>query len=269
MWTIDPAAQLHAYDAADLSHQLYQASVDSFVKFSTPTIANGKVYVGTLNSLDVFGLKDQASGSVASVVNAAAFQPGPVAPGSLVSMFGVNLAPAAQAPSAPWPRSLQGSSVFVNGVASPLAYVSPSQINLQIPPETQSGPATINVVAGGRVLPPVGLTVQAIAPDLFVNAQNHAIAQNQDGTANGTNHPAPPATLLTVYISGQGVNPEVATAILGGRNVEVASAGLSPTMAGVFEVSIKIPSLQPGEYSLTVDIGGIASNAAVVSVGVN
>jgi uncharacterized protein (TIGR03437 family) len=270
LWTIDPAAQLHAYDAADLSQQLYQGSVDSFVKFSTPTIANGRVYVGTLNSLDVFGLQNQASGSVASVVNAAAFQPGPVAPGSLVSLFGSNLAPAPIAASAPWPQVLEGSSVFINGVAAPLAYVSPTQINLQIPYATQSGPATVNVVAGGRVLAPIVVTVQPVAPGLFVDAQNHTLAQNQDGTANGTGHPAAPGTLLTAYLTGQGTNPEIPiTALLGGQNVQVASAGPAPTMVGVFEVTIKVPSLSPGQYLLTVGIGGIASNAGLVSLGVN
>jgi len=274
LWTIDPAAQLHAYDAADLSHQLYQAKVDSFVKFSTPTIASGKVYVGMLNSLDVFGLADSPSGSVASVVSAAGFQPGPVAPGSLVSLFGSSLSPAAQAASAPWPRVLEGSSVFINGVAASLAYVSPGQINAQIPGETQSGPATVNVVAGGHVLPPIEVSIQPIAPGLFVDARNHVIAQNQNGTANGASHPAAPGTLLTAYLTGQGVNPETpATAMLDGQNIGVVSAATSPSMAGVFEVTIKVPLLTPGEHPgehlLTVSLGGIVSNAGSVTVGVN
>ena len=57
-------AVLHAYDATDLSHELYNSnqaanSRDHFGagnKFVTPTIANGKVYVGTQNGVGVFGL---------------------------------------------------------------------------------------------------------------------------------------------------------------------------------------------------------------------
>jgi uncharacterized protein (TIGR03437 family) len=270
LWTIDPTAQLHAFDAADLSNQLYQASVGSFVKFSTPTIANGKVYVGTLNSLDVFGLQDEASGNIASVVSAGGFQPGPVAPGSIVSLFGSHLAKRATLASAPWPKILWGFSVFVNGVAAPLAYVSPTQINAQIPYETAAGQATLNVVAGDHVLAPIALTVQPIAPSLFVDAQNHVIAQNQNGTANGANHPAAAGTLLTAYLTGQGINPETPiTATLGGQNVEVVSALTAPTMVGVLEVIIEIPPFKPGDYFLTVDIGGVVSNAGVVTVGVN
>jgi outer membrane protein assembly factor BamB len=164
LWTIDPAGQLHAYDAADLGVQLYQGSVGSSVKFSTPTIANGKVYVGTMNSLAIFGLKDQMTGSIASIVNAEGFRAGPVAPGALISLFGSNLAPrAAQASTTPWPEVLENTSVFIDGVAVPLGYVSPTQINAQVPLRTALGNATVTVVAGSRVLPPVELTVRGAA----------------------------------------------------------------------------------------------------------
>ncbi len=163
LWTIDPSAVLHAYDAADLTQELYRGSVGSYVKFSTPTIANGKVYVGTLHSLVVFGLKDQAPASVAAVVSAADFQPGPVAPGSFISIFGANLAPGgtAFASAPPWSKSVKGTSVFVNGLAAPLLYVSPMQINAQVPLETPAGQAVVTIVAGGDVLPGIELDVSS------------------------------------------------------------------------------------------------------------
>ena len=169
----------------------------------------------------------------------------------------------------------------------PLAYVSPTQINAQIPSETQPGQATVTVVAGDRVLPPIELTVQPIAPSLFVDGQNHVIAQNQDGTANGANHPAAPGTLLTTYLTGQGalkeqipdgaaaradppIMPQAPmTAAIGGRDVEVVSARMAGGMVGVLEVTIEIPSVNAGDYFLTVDIGGAASNSGVVTVGTN
>jgi hypothetical protein len=62
---------LHAYDATDLTHELYNSnqagSRDHFgatVKFATPTVADGHVFVGTNNSLAIFGLIQVAGPSV-------------------------------------------------------------------------------------------------------------------------------------------------------------------------------------------------------------
>jgi len=70
VWTLQTDAYgsggraiLHADDALDLSRQLYSSNVvpadqlDGAVKFAVPTVANGKVYVGTQSSLAVFGLR--------------------------------------------------------------------------------------------------------------------------------------------------------------------------------------------------------------------
>ena len=66
VWTHENSSQavLHAYDASNLAHELYNSTQaankrDQFGagnKFITPTIADGKVFVGTQNSVAVFGL---------------------------------------------------------------------------------------------------------------------------------------------------------------------------------------------------------------------
>jgi hypothetical protein len=161
LWTIDPDAQLLAYDATDLSHLLYQGSTGSFVRFSTPTVANGKVYVGTSTNLLVFGLKQQDPASVAAVWSADGSNPGVVTAGSDISLFGSNLAPRpASASGASWPKVLEGVSVFINGTAAPVGYVSPGQINAQVPAGTTPGQAMVTVVTSGTVLAPVELTVR-------------------------------------------------------------------------------------------------------------
>jgi hypothetical protein len=62
-WVLDPASILHAYDARKLETELYNSeqnrsrdALGPYVKFTAPAIANGKVYAGTQNSLDVYGL---------------------------------------------------------------------------------------------------------------------------------------------------------------------------------------------------------------------
>ena len=71
------------------------------------------------------------------IVNAASFAPGqPLAAGSLVAIFGVQLAPGlAQADTVPLSTSLSNVSVSFNGIAAPLDFVSAGQINAQIPYE--------------------------------------------------------------------------------------------------------------------------------------
>ncbi|HEV2472605.1 MAG TPA: PA14 domain-containing protein, partial [Chthonomonadales bacterium] len=66
VWTMEysgsGAAVLHAYDASNVATELYNSAqapardgLDGAVKFGVPTVANGKVYVGTLDSVAVFG----------------------------------------------------------------------------------------------------------------------------------------------------------------------------------------------------------------------
>jgi hypothetical protein len=65
VWTMDVSgnAVLHAYNAGNLTQELYNTTQNATrdqlgpgIKFSTPTIVNGKVYVGTSSSLAVLGL---------------------------------------------------------------------------------------------------------------------------------------------------------------------------------------------------------------------
>jgi len=56
LWEIDDDSNMRAYDAVNFPKLLWTGSVGSYVKMNCPTIANGKVYVGTASDLYVFGL---------------------------------------------------------------------------------------------------------------------------------------------------------------------------------------------------------------------
>jgi uncharacterized protein (TIGR03437 family) len=265
---------LRAYDAANLATELYDSgqnrardALGSYVKFSTPTIANGKVYAGTQNSLAVYGLLGSPAVTSGGIVNAASYQPGPVAPGSLITLFGQNLAQTiATAPSYPLPTTLAGSSLAINGVAAPLYYASPTQIDAQVPFSTAAGTASAILTVGGTPLPAVTFVVQPTAPGLFTTTANASVGD-----------------VTTVYGTGQGlVDTPIAdgaaapdspvkitapvTATLGGQPAEVSLAGLASHLAGVFQVTIQIPNLPPGDYPLVITIGGASSNSAQITV---
>ena len=111
--------------------------------------------------------------SPGGIVNAAGFQ-APVAPGSVIAIFGTNLAASTlPAPSLPVPTTLGGATVLVNGkLSAPLFYVSPGQINAQLPYETPPGAATLTVNGGT----PASFLVAPNAPGILVYGTNWAIA---------------------------------------------------------------------------------------------
>src|SRR5271165_3850953 len=88
-----------------------------------------------------------AQPTLTSIVNAASYAKATVAPGSLASIFGSGLAASAMAASAfPLPVSLGGVSVYVNGEIAPLLYVSPGQVNFQVPFDIPVGPTQVVII---------------------------------------------------------------------------------------------------------------------------
>src|SRR5216684_5951186 len=117
------------------------------------------------------------------IVNAASFT-SPVAPGALISIFGVNLAPQiASASQIPLPLSLAGVSVrFNNNVFAPLLFVSPTQVNAQLPWEVASnGNVTLVVTNNGVESAPQTVPVSLFSPAVF-SVQGYAIAIHVNGT---------------------------------------------------------------------------------------
>ena len=294
VWVIEASGSgtLRAYDAGNLATELYNSrqnstrdSLGSYVKFSVPTVVNGRVYAGTRNSLVVYGLLNQPALPSAGVVNAAGFRPGPLAPGSFLVLFGENLMQStATASTFPLPTTLAGVTLRINGVPAPIYYVSPTQVSAQIPYETAPGAGTAVLTVGGSSLPAVTFTVQAVSPGIFIDPANWALAQDANGVSISPTRPAPAGSYVVVYGTGQGSvdNPvptgapaplsplsrmtSPVTATVGGQSAEVFFAGLTPTLVGVFQINLRIPLLPPGDYPLVITIGGAQSNSAQIGV---
>ena len=110
------------------------------------------------------------------VVNGASFRPsnfvgGAVAPGSIISIFGSNLASAtAGAVGLPLPPEISGTRVTMGGRAAPLFFVSAAQINAQAPWGLSAGTVTLTVQTARGTSPPVNVSVVQTAPGLFSQA---------------------------------------------------------------------------------------------------
>lgn len=113
-----------------------------------------------------------------SGVSAATFQPG-IAPNSLATIFGANLAisiaSATTEPGGALPTDLNGTSVMINGEAAGLIYVSPSQINLLVPPDSPLG------FVGVKVITPAS------------KSSDHGVRAGVAGIARIVHDPLPPA----------------------------------------------------------------------------
>jgi uncharacterized protein (TIGR03437 family) len=203
--------------------------------------------------LVVFGLLNQPSAT--AVVNAASLQPGAVAPGSLITIFGSNLANAALSATAVQPpRSLGGVTLSINGIPAPLLYVSAGQINAQVPVEVTAGPAKAALQLAG--MPPVliPLTIAAVAPGLFPNIQDIPDNSVRVGST------------VTVYLTGQGAVTPSVTATVGNRQATITAAGLTPDSAGLFQVSFIVPRVAAGSHPLVIIVNGVPSNSRSLSV---
>jgi uncharacterized protein (TIGR03437 family) len=144
--------------------------------------------------------------SSAGILNAASSLPA-IAPGTLIAIFGSNLATStSQFSAAPLPMSLGTTSVSINGTTAPLLYVSPEQVNAQVPYETKVGTAKLVVTSNGVPSPAVNFEVAATGPGVFTQDNKHLLALNlADGTLNASQTPARPGQYVVAYLTGQGV----------------------------------------------------------------
>jgi uncharacterized protein (TIGR03437 family) len=198
-----------------------------------------------------------------------------VAPGSLASVFGSFTGSDTMAGSAPLPRKLGQTEVFIGGTAAPLLYVSPTQINLQIPGATGLGQFLVEVKVGGQTVARAPVTVVSRAPGVLG-------AFNADGRANSASNAARRGDSLQIYATGQGLGPGLAgvadgaaagvmnltrsipQVTLGGQRVTVTRSGLLAGAVGVWQVTITIPTDSPtGSVQLTLGLGSVRHTVAV------
>ncbi|SRR5579883_34332 len=214
-----------------------------------------------------------------------------IAPGQLISVYGVALGPdtAVTAPSGNLPTSLGGSSVLINGAAAPIAYASMYRLDVQAPFTLSPGStATIQVSANGQTSTGQTVNVVTANPAIYtrsVDGAGQVMATNADGSANSTASPAPKGSTIVVFGSGLGtVSPAVAagtappnsplstvsgvTATIGGVSAPVQFAGLAPGMPGLYQLNIQVPSgASSGAQQLIITASGQTSqNGALIQV---
>jgi uncharacterized protein (TIGR03437 family) len=199
-----------------------------------------------------------------AVVNAATFTPGPVAPGSLATLFGANLASvAAAATRLPLPATLGGATLRLNGIAAPLLYASPGQINFQVPWELTGQTRAALEVSGG---PPLTVNLAAVSPGIFAVApQGRFLTLYCTGLGAVTNRPASGAAAPGDPLSVTTATPAVTA---GGVPATVLFSGLAPGFAGLYQLNVELRANTPTGAAVPVVllVGGAASNTVTVAI---
>lgn len=226
---------------------------------------------------------------------------GQVSPSAIVSIFGSDFAPAgtfrqvgaADVQGAVVPRILDGVCVLFGTTRAALFVLTPTQINLQVPPVT--GSVAVRVVkncGSSSELMSNTLTVsaQAATPEFFsfslnADGRNPVAAVNAVSGAlvgrGGSFTPAKPGDYLTIYATGFGATDPVvpygelaagAARVTATVRVRVGTvdldaadilyAGVAPFNAGLHQLSIRLPESTPGgDLPVVVTVGGASSPA--------
>ncbi len=234
---------------------------------------------------------------ISGAVNGAGFAAGrPVAPGSILSIFGEGIAEfTGQAATLPLPVALKHVSVSFDfpedGVSEPgrFFFASPNQLNVQIPWELAGRNfCLMKVRIGDSVSEVFQLQLSDAAPGLFeftAEGRQLVIATHADGALVTAANPARAGETLILYGTGfgqvdvaqqtgvaAGAAPvartrQTPTVKVGGRAAAVLFSGLTPGFVGLYQANITLPGdLQPGDHPISMTAAGADSNSSLLIV---
>lgn len=240
------------------------------------------------------------SGRSATTVSAANYLRAEVALDSIAAIFGTELATGnASATSLPLPTTLGGTTVKIrdsNGTEkfAPLFYVSPEQVNYQLPEGLASGLAIITVTNSNAVITTSLLRIGTVSPGVFSFEQNgrgfaaadfvRVAADNSQryervATYNETTHQwtanaidlAVPNETIYLILYGTGLRQRTSLSnvkvMIGGVEAVVEYAGAQSQYAGLDQINIHVPRSLAGRGEMDVEliVDGILANTVRIA----
>jgi uncharacterized protein (TIGR03437 family) len=249
------------------------------------TATEGSLTSGSspLNSSLAVAVTAAAAGSapqptgIANAASAGQATPQIVSPGSYIAIYGTNLAGSGNpnATSLPLPMSLNGTQLFLGGLPMPLLYAASGQVNALVPQGIMPNATyPLVVVQGNAQSVPVPITIAELQPGQYtVNTSGSGagiVTNAKTAALISASNPAHAGDFLVIYGTGlgslTGTNGETEpadgaaaptttvyhttaqiTVTIGGVNAPVTFSGLTPTLAGLYQVNVQMPSgVAPG-----------------------
>ena len=227
-----------------------------------------------------------------TVTLAPAGQIEPVAEESIISVYGTDLATGTASVASSPPVSLDGNTVTVadsDGVArpAPLYFVSPSQINFEIPAGTATGTATVTIRNQNGIIQTAVIQIGSVSPGIFALNGSGLVAAWVLPVISGTPQPLQPVWQVVggsvaalplslggsteqIYLEmyGTGIrNAKVVTVTVGGLSVPMLYAGAAPGYAGEDQVNIgPLPAALAGQGSVKIIVTADGQQANAVNV---
>jgi uncharacterized protein (TIGR03437 family) len=243
-------------------------------------------FLATINT----GLADQTVSRVIAAASAASFK-STLAPGEIAALFGGGLSGStAIATSQPLPTTLANTQVRVNGAPAPLFFVSPNQINFQVPrasaattssPPVQSATALIEVISNGQLIRAGAFQIAPAVPGIFtLNQSGTGAAAAIDAFTNtfepfNARQANGQPNIIAVFGSGLGadatdvdgnVNASV-QATIDGNPAPVNYAGRAPGFTGLNQFNVVFPAnIASGAHTLVISRNNIPSRQVTFAV---
>lgn len=242
------------------------------------------------------------------VIDAASFSTGKaVAPGSWISVFGTNLTDTTQGNNGvnfafdncylcnpvnqPLPMGIDGAAFSFDNSTQSLparfSYVSPQQMNLQVPWELTGASATVKVIVNYTYSAEYTLPIAPYSPGFFVyDSANDVAALDLSNQLVGSTNPVARGSYIQLFMNGLGpvsnqpgdglaaagstlsYTSASPTVTIGGQPVTtVQFSGLAPGYVSLYQVNVQVPAnISAGAQPITCTIGGVSATTAEVWV---
>jgi uncharacterized protein (TIGR03437 family) len=215
------------------------------------------------------------------------------APGAILSIYGTNLATYTSDlggfnQATALVTSMNGVTATIGGLKAPIYFVSPGQLNVQVPFEVTAGAQPVVVTSAGGASTANNVTVASVAPSIFILDQASslgAIVKNSDFSVISASNAVKAGDVIVIFSTGLGQttpagqtgtllvppasgfnNTGTVTVTIGGQNAAVAYSIASPGFAGLYQTAVTVPSGVTGSAKVILSSGSTASNSVNIAV---